>query len=220
MRRAVNYAIDRRALARHPQPALLGGRPTDQHIATGWPGFRDATIYPLGGPDLGAARRLAGRGRRRGVFYACNVAQCLEQAEIVRANLAAIGIDLEIRRFSNAAMFGRLTNPGEPFDVSLWGWIGELPDPSDFMDAMFSVAAPTTFLDRTRLGRRRRAASRLAGAARIEAYAALDRDIAAQAAPFAPYLSGVRTDFFSARIGCQVEHPLYGIDLAALCVRP
>ena len=84
---------------------------------------------------------------------------------------------------------------------------------------MFSQAAGTGFLDRTRLGQRKRAASRLAGAARLEAYAALDRDIASKAAPFAPYHSYMRTDFFSARIGCQVEHPLYGIDLAALCIR-
>jgi hypothetical protein len=26
-------------------------------------------------------------------------------------------------------------------------------------------------------------------------------------------------DFFSARIGCQLYQPVYGIDLAALCVR-
>jgi YVTN family beta-propeller protein len=220
MRRAVNHAIDRRALARHPQPPLPAARPTDQNIPPGWPGFRDATIYPLGGPDLATARRLAGGGgRRRGVLYACNVPACVEQAEIVRANLAAIGIDLEIRRFNNTAMFARLFNPEEAFDVSLWGWIGEDPDPSNFMDGMFELFPSTGFLDRTRLGSRMRAASRLAGDARIEAYAALDRDIAARAAPFAPYLSGVRTDFFSARMGCQVDHPLYGIDLAALCVR-
>ena len=65
MRRAVNYAIDRRALARHPIPEALAGRPTDQHIPPGWPGFRDAAIYPLGGPDLATARRLAGDGRRQ-----------------------------------------------------------------------------------------------------------------------------------------------------------
>jgi hypothetical protein len=26
-------------------------------------------------------------------------------------------------------------------------------------------------------------------------------------------------DFFSARIGCQISQPIYGIDLAALCLR-
>ncbi len=221
MRRAVNYAIDRRALAQHPIPAMLAGRPTDQHIPPGWPGFRDAAIYPLGGPDVATARRLAGDGRHRGVFYTCNQPECLEQAEIVRGNLAAIGIDVEIRRFAFGTLFERLQDPDEPFDLSLFGWIGDSPDPAEFVNVMFSFAAPVSarFLDRTPLGRRMRAAERLIGAQRIEAYAALDRDLAAQAAPVAEAISAERTDFFSARIGCQVEHPLYGIDLGALCVR-
>jgi hypothetical protein len=84
---------------------------------------------------------------------------------------------------------------------------------------MFRWFSAASFLDRTAFGPRMRAASRLEGASRVEAYAALDNDIAARAAPVAPVTSAVHTDFFSARIGCQVEHPLYGIDLAALCVR-
>ena len=217
MRRAVNYAIDRRALT--PIPDSLAGRPTDQLIPPGWPGFRDAAIYPLGGPDLATARRLAGGGRRRGVLYTCNLAECLAKAEIVRANLAAIGIELEIRRFSFGEMFARVFDPDEPFDLSFSGWIGVFPDPSQYIDGMFEYFRTTRFIDRTRMGRRIRAASRLAGTARIEAYAALDRDIATHAAPFAPVMTVTRTDFFSARMGCQVEHPIYGIDLAALCLR-
>ena len=137
----------------------------------------------------------------------------------MRANLAKIGIELEIRRFSAATMFARLSNPDEPYDVSFFSWNGETADPSEFIDVMFDQSASTDFLDRTRLGQRKRAARKLNGAARLEAYAALDRDLATQAAPFAPYVSYLRTDFFSSRIGCQVEHPLYGIDLAALCLR-
>ena len=182
MRRAVNYALDRRALAR-----VTGFRPTDQMMPPGWPGFRDATIYPLGGPDLVTARRLAGGVRRHGVLYTCNVGPfCLEQAEIVRRNLAAIGIELDVRRFSFGEMFARVEKPDEPFDLSLWGWLGDVPDPAQYVDDMFAYFPPTRFIYRTRLGPRIRAASRLAGAARLEAYAALDREISAQEAPFAP----------------------------------
>ena len=45
-------------------------------------------------------------------------------------------------------------------------------------------------------------------------------DLAAQAAPWAAYGNMISNDFFSARMGCQINHPVYGIDLAALCVRP
>ena len=215
MRRAVNYALDRRALAR-----VNGERPTDQLMPPGWPGFRDAAIYPLGGPDVARARRLAGGERRHGVLYTCNVALCVEWAQIVRENLAAIGIELEVRRFGSfGEMFARAQAPGEPFDLSVWGWLGDFPDPAQYADDMFKYFRPSMFIYRTGLGPQIRAASRLTGTPRIAAYAALDREITAREAPFAPIASEVHSDFFSARIGCQVEHPLYGIDLAALCVR-
>ena len=63
------------------------------------------------------------------------------------------------------------------------------------------------------------AVARLSGATRIRAYAKLDRELAAQAAPAAPFASGSTTYLLSARMGCQVLHPIYGLDLAALCVR-
>ena len=128
------------------------------------PASATPTIYPLGGPDLTTARRLAGDGRRRGVLYACDTLDCDAHAEIVRANLAAIGIRLEIRRFSFGEMFARVLTPDEPFDLSLFGWIGDTADPSEFIDLMFSYyAAPTRFLERTPLGPRMRAASQAHG---------------------------------------------------------
>ena len=63
------------------------------------------------------------------------------------------------------------------------------------------------------------AAARLTGEERLRAYARLDRDLARRAAPAAAYASSIVTHFFSARMGCEVSHPLYGLDLAALCVR-
>ena len=217
MRRAANLAINRRALVAVSFEA--SGRPTDQHIPPGYPGFQDARIYPLGAPDIATARRLTGGTRRRGILHTCNTPDCIARAEIVRANLAAIGIELEIRRLSFRQLFAVLLDPDEPYDASFFGWFADTGDPSQFIDVMFDQTASTSFLDRTRLGERMREAGRLEGSARIEAYAALDRDLAAEEAPFAPYSSNLHTDFFSARIGCQVEHPIYGIDVAALCLR-
>ncbi len=57
LRQAVNFAIDRSAFQR-----VAGGRfssrLTDQYLPPGMPGFRDARIYPLDGPDLRRAGRL------------------------------------------------------------------------------------------------------------------------------------------------------------------
>jgi hypothetical protein len=61
--------------------------------------------------------------------------------------------------------------------------------------------------------------ARLSGERRMRAYAKLDRELAAEAAPAAPFATGSSTYFLSARMGCQVMHPIYGLDLAALCIK-
>jgi ABC-type transport system substrate-binding protein len=68
LRRAVNYAIDRGALAREGLWNGLPARPTDQYVPPTLQGFRDVRIYPMS-PDLARARALAGPRRRRVVLY-------------------------------------------------------------------------------------------------------------------------------------------------------
>jgi hypothetical protein len=34
------------------------------------------------------------------------------------------------------------------------------------------------------------------------------------------FATGTVSHFLSARMGCQVLHPIYGLDLANLCIRP
>jgi hypothetical protein len=61
--------------------------------------------------------------------------------------------------------------------------------------------------------------ARLSGPERYLAYGKLDLDLARNAAPLAAFGNLTSNDFFSARIGCQT-YGLYGMDLAALCLRP
>jgi peptide/nickel transport system substrate-binding protein len=219
LRRAVNYAIDRRALAEEP-PQGPAGRPTDQYIPPGIPGFEDASIYPLGEPDVAIARRLAGYEKRDATLYTCDELSCIRNAGILRSNLGAIGIHLEVRQFPLGEMFDREFRPGEPWDIGFWGWVVDYADPYNFVNSQFAAAAdhPGGFHD-PRFERRMVAASRLRGEARLRAYARLDRDLAARAAPQATFATGEARYFLSARMGCEVPHPIYGLDLAALCVR-
>ncbi|OLE35827.1 MAG: hypothetical protein AUG48_09575 [Actinobacteria bacterium 13_1_20CM_3_68_9] len=221
-RRAVNYAIDRPALAR--LNLLIGpGRPTDQAVPFGMPGFRDAEIYPLGGPDLASARRLAGRRGGHGIMLTCNLEQCTKEAQIVQANLRPLGITLDVRQMSITALFDKLRDPAAPWDISPAGWEADYADPSSFVDTLFKGRGPTHvnyggFHDPAS-NRRMRAAAALSGDARLHAYGKLDAEIARGPAPIVPYADTTASDLFSARIGCQTYQPLYGIDLATLCVR-
>ena len=220
VRRAVNFALNRRALAATAGPGFFG-LPTDQYLPTGLPGFRDADIYPLGEPDVQRARSLAGTRRRHAVMYTCNKAACLRGAEIVRSNLAALGIAVEIRQFPILEMFRREFTPGEPYDIGWWGWSVDYADPSDFMDIALSSPALDARINRdaTRYRGQLAQLSRLSGEQRLRAYGSLDIHLARRDAPLAAFANVTADDFFSARIGCQVFQPVYGMDLGALCRR-
>ena len=62
-------------------------------------------------------------------------------------------------------------------------------------------------------------AAGLTGDVRLRAYAKLDRDLAADAVPAVPFATRTASYFLSARMGCQVLHPIFGLDLASLCIR-
>ena len=138
------------------------------------PGFRDADIYPLGRPNLARARRLAGHARRHAVMYTCNRPACARVAEIVRADLRRIGIDVAIKPFALVPMFVHEFTRGAPFDIGWFGWSLDFPDPSDFLGLPFTgsdVDFPGA--DAQRYKARIAAASRLSGEARLRAYGQL-----------------------------------------------
>ena len=219
LRRAVNFAVDRRALAAEPGLSQ-GARATDQYIPPGMAGFEDRAFYPLGGPDLARARRLAGDIHEPAVLYTCTTASCTRHAEILRSNLAAIGVEVEVRQFSISELFSRVGRPGEPFDLTYANWFADYADPFNFTNLLYAPEGiGTTRLDDPDSVRRFEAAARLSGEERLRAYADLDRYLSTRAAPAVPFATGTVTHLFSARMGCQVLHPVWGLDLAALCVR-
>jgi YVTN family beta-propeller protein len=219
LRRAVAFAMDRRALAQHTGGTETG-RPADQFIPPGLPGFEDVAVYPLGGPDLESARRLMGGRRLSAVLYTCDLPGCTRHAQILKANLSAIGIDLNIRQFLLGEMFDRTGDPSEPFDITYSNWFVDYADPFGYINSQFASDGfrPGLFEDPD-FERRMSEAAELTGDARLRAYAKLDRDLADDAVPAVPFATGTSSYFLSARMGCQVLHPIFGLDLASLCIR-
>ena len=177
VRRAVAFAIDRRALARYTGVGETG-QPTDQLLPPGIPGYEDEAIYPLDGPDLETARRLAGTARRDAVLYTCDLPECTRHAQILRSNLAAIGIDLDVRLFPLGEFFERIYTPGEPWDIAYTNWFVDHPDPANYINDLFGEGGEVLGAVHDReLERRMDEAVLLSGDPRYEAYAELDRDL-------------------------------------------
>jgi peptide/nickel transport system substrate-binding protein len=221
LRRAVNFAIDRRALGR-----VIGGpqfaQATDQYLPPSLPGFEDARIYPYT-PDLRQARSLA-RGHTRGgkvVLYTQDVPLHLARAQIVKENLARIGLEVEIKGIAPGGYFPRLLAPGEPFDIAFRPFSADYLEPYTFINLLYDGR----FIGSTNIGRfnsltynaRMRRAARLQGDARLRAYARLDVQLSREAAPGVPSDLPREATLVSRRLGCLVLRP--DLDLTAVCLK-
>jgi peptide/nickel transport system substrate-binding protein len=219
MRQAVNYALNRRALAQLGDAFVpLPAKPTDHYLPPGMPGFRDAHVYPMT-PDVVKARSLARGGGRTAVLYTCNFSPCPEQAQIVKTDLAAIGLRVQIKTFAEDKMFTREATPGEPFDLAWEGWLPDYFDPESMLNSILADSSVGPTFDDPAYRRKLAAAARLSGPERYLTYGRLDLELARDAAPRAAFDNLTDRDFYSARIACQT-YGINGMDLAALCIKP
>jgi YVTN family beta-propeller protein len=219
MRQAVNYAIDRAALARLGDTlSLLPEPPTDHYLPPDMPGYRDTHVYPLTS-DLAKARQLArGHADARAVLLTCNVDPCTQAAQIIKSDLAAIGIHVEVHAVDLSTMFTEEGNPRGRFDMALQVWVADYPDPDAILNLLLETGTYVPTLKDPTVRAQLAAAARLSGPNRYLTYGRLDLQIARNAAPWIAYGSAPRHELFSTRVGCQTYGP-YGVDLAALCIR-
>jgi ABC-type transport system substrate-binding protein len=227
LRRAVNYAIDRRALATQ-YGYFVSRRVTDQYLPPTMPGFRDAHIYPLSHPDFAKARALAAGhlGPATAVMYVRSPATtALARAQVVQYDLKQIGISVDIRQ---ATPQHDPSTRGEPFDIVDSGCYFPAPyiDPYPLLNLSFdgNLIQPThntnvAYFDSPRFNRRLEKAARLRGGARYRAYGKLDVELTKEAAPAVAYALFENFAFVSKRIGCVRLNPLYGLSFGALCLK-
>jgi YVTN family beta-propeller protein len=224
LRKAVSYATDRRALARQggfvsgPFPAI----PSDQYLPSTMPGASSKALYPLSS-DLRTARRLAPDAHGTAVLYTCNLPVCRLHAQVIRSNLGRLGLDVDVREFPKDELHERAGRKGAPFDILDSWWFPDYADPSDFLNVLLDQRIRArgnlndSYYTDARLARELARISTLSSEARYRAYSALSVKLARDAAPWVAYAVGTNLDFFSARMGCQIFQPVYGIDIAALC---
>jgi YVTN family beta-propeller protein len=230
LRRAVNYAIDRPTLAAQGRRFVEAnpfnaGEPTDDYIPPSTTGARDFHLYPLNGPDLRRAKRIAGRVHATAVLYTPNLSLWRQEAQIIRRDLKPLGIDVQVKEFPIGDFFTRIRRRGEPFDLAVGGWSFPV-DPALILGDVFdgSTIGPkdnlnASYFNDPVFNRKLKAVAKLSGAKRYRAASRLALELERDVAPVAAIETSTSLDFFSARIGCQVYQPVYGVDIASLCIR-
>ena len=149
------------------------------------------------------------------------------QAQIVKGDLAKIGLDVEIKTFAFPHPYvEKVLTPGEPYDIAWWGWGADYNDPAAFIDELLDgrqIGRPTntnaSYFNSAKYNRLIERASRLTGGARYRAYARLDRQLARNAAPMVAFAVANSVTMVSSRLDprCKILNP--DLDLAAVCLK-
>jgi ABC-type transport system substrate-binding protein len=136
--------------------------------------------------------------------------------------LKPLGIDVQVKEFPIANFFTRVTRRREPFDLAVSGYWMPL-DPVRNLALLFGGSAVgssnISHFNDPAVNRKLHAVAKLSGAKRYRAASRLALELQRDFVPAAAFATTASRDFFSARIGCQVYQPVWGMDLAALCLR-
>lgn len=223
LRRAVNYALDRPALVRLFGPD--GATPADEYLPPGFPGYEPRHVYPVDGPDLATARRLAAGHLRGGhaVFLTCGTEDCGERAIVAADALKQIG--LKVRIDTSPGQLTLTGVRGTAFDIADVITRPDYGDPYGLLDKLLDGRViravgntNISYFASRKITREIDAAQRLTGVARDRAYGRLGIDVARTDAPLAAYAVLNARVFVAPRVGCIVYQPVYGLDLAGTCL--
>jgi len=202
MRQAVNYALDRPALA-----AALGDLAAANYLPPGLPGSLARHVYPLSGPDLARARALAGPGGGHAILAVCSDPGCTELGRIIQADLARIGIRIQLRPYAGAIGSATTTSGA---DMVLARAVAPYPDPAAFLKTALGGGSSKDSLAKL---------SDLDRDQRVSSASQFELQLMRGPAPLAAIGTPVIPEFFSARVRCHVFQPLeFGADLGSLCL--
>jgi peptide/nickel transport system substrate-binding protein len=222
VRRAVNYAIDPRALER-----IYAGqmKATQQILPPGMPGYEPYAPYPH---DLAKAKALiaaADPADRDISVWGVNLEPNREATEYYEGVLRELGFETTLKLVGPENYFTIIGNTSTSnLDTGWTNWYEDYPHPSDYFAPQLTAASlqptgnpnwsqfddPKLSAEVERLGREQ------LGPEQEAAYAKLDRAYMRQA-PWAPFGSFTLSTFVSSDIDLDevVISPIYGQDLTS-----
>jgi peptide/nickel transport system substrate-binding protein len=225
VRKAVNYAIDRKRMA-----ALYGGlaKPTENVLPPTYPAYRKLDLYPY---NIGRARALirqAGASRARVTVWTSDRTTSQPQATYLVQVLRSIGLRAQLKVVPQAVYWTTIGNQRTRAQIGIANWFQDYPHPLDWFDLLLNGEriTPTNNqnyanADVPAINRRIDALKRepAEGEAVNAHWADLDRMVLEQAL-WAPFANREFVDFFAPDVdvrGCYVNHVLFEFDFGQVC---
>ena len=222
VRRAVNYAIDPKALQRIYAGTI---EPTQQVLPPGMPAYRRFSLYPHDMKKAKALIAAADPSEREVTVWTDNYQPNEEAGEYYEEVLAEIGLDPSLKVINATDYFTVIGNASTPDLDTGWGnWLLDYPHPNDYFQPQLdgeSIAAngntnwahfddPSVNAKIARLEREQLSP-------KVEAeYATLDREVMRKA-PWAPFGNLTLSTFVSSAINLEavIFSPIFGQDLTS-----
>jgi ABC-type oligopeptide transport system substrate-binding subunit len=208
MRKAANFAVDRPALVR--VRGFLAGKRAQQILPPGIDGYKPINSYPIKGANYTRGKALAAQagGCKDVTLYSGNTAVGQNLAQVFKYNLSQIGCNVNVKLFQGFQIYIAAGTKGEPFDAVFAGWFADYADPYDFIDILLNGTNiheannnNLAYFNNAGVEKAMAAANALTGDKRAAAYAALDKSITNNFAPWAAYENRNTREFVSARTG-------------------
>ncbi len=232
VRQAVNYAIDKRSLAR-----LFGGllEPGCNFLPPGMKGYEKVDPCPYGdpnaAPDLEKARALikqAGATGKTVSVWGNDEPELRSVAEYTSDVLNSIGLKAKPKIIEASVYFTTIGNQKTKAQIGATNWFQDFPHPGNFMFLVDGKSIQNTNnqnfgnVDDPEINTILTAADQNADIDAVASdYAKADKLIIDRAHG-APYGHRKLTVFYSDRIdfdNCTVWHPVYNLDFANLCLK-
>jgi peptide/nickel transport system substrate-binding protein len=223
VRQAINYAINRLEIQR-----VWGGAsqatPTDQVLPPTMPGYVQANNYPVTGSLSKAKALIKASGIKTPVAVTLRTLSdqpgYAQIAQTIQAELAPIGIKVNIVTAPDAVNGGVIGSPKNHVPMGINTWTQDYPYPDDFFGEMLdgSNITPTgnnnyADFDNPTVTKQ---ITQLETKATSAQWNSLDKEIIGQYAPWAPLLNPTRVTLFASGICGAVFQPVYLVDFATL----
>ena len=216
VRQALSWAINRDKMVK-----LQAGQAISlwQFYPKGMPGYQDGKVF-YGYDPAKAKQLLADAGYPDGfktMLYTDNVDPNPKLWQSVQADLAAVGVQAELKTMSNNSYYSQQGMPNK-LTAGSFGWWMDFPDPSDWIAPLFSKASAveggmnSSFWWSPKLEAMFTTAQAMTDpAARIAKFSEMQDYIATQA-PYVPVYQPIQTTMSSETTGGFYLHPVYQID--------
>lgn len=219
VRKAVNYAVDPAALEKIYSGALAASH---QVLPKGMPGHESFNLYPH---DMAKAKALlaeANPSDRKITVWTDNESPNSEAGAYYANVLEELGFDVDLKTINADVYFQLISNPSTSnLDTGWANWFADYPHPNDFIEPNFSgEGIGSTNLSHMDVPKVNEKIVSLGeeqlGSEQEEEYAALDREIMAQA-PWVPYGTNTVSTFVSNEVELDkvVFNVLFGQDLTS-----